>query len=225
MGIAMTKFPRPDGVIFDCDSTLSAIEGIDELATLKNCRAQVEALTNQAMNGEVLLEAVYAKRLDIISPSQKDIEKVAQQYLETITPGAPEIIQLLQKSGIQVAIISGGLRTAILPLAHHLGIADADVFAVDLQFDATGQYQRVLSSPLTTATGKCEVATQWKRQHQLQRVYMIGDGMSDVAAKGEGAADLVIGYGGVIVRDAVREASDYFLTSPSLTALLDIWES
>ncbi|MBT4147320.1 MAG: haloacid dehalogenase, partial [Gammaproteobacteria bacterium] len=46
-----------DIIFFDCDSTLSEIEGIDELAERAGCGAEMAALTNAAMNGEVSLES------------------------------------------------------------------------------------------------------------------------------------------------------------------------
>jgi phosphoserine phosphatase len=45
-------------IIFDCDSTLSTIEGIDELARWQGRTQQVAELTNRAMNGDVPLESV-----------------------------------------------------------------------------------------------------------------------------------------------------------------------
>ncbi len=52
-------------VCFDCDSTLSAIEGIEELARLRQPEvlARVEAMTTAAMNGSVPIEEVFAQRL------------------------------------------------------------------------------------------------------------------------------------------------------------------
>ncbi len=59
--------PKPyDGVVFDCDATLSALEGIDQLAALAGVADAVSALTHRAMNGEVPLEAVYGERLALI---------------------------------------------------------------------------------------------------------------------------------------------------------------
>jgi phosphoserine phosphatase len=60
----MTKeCPRFDAVCFDCDSTLTRIEGIDELARRAGCATEIAALTEAAMNGAVALEEVYARRL------------------------------------------------------------------------------------------------------------------------------------------------------------------
>lgn len=217
--LKMLKF-IPDGVVFDCDSTLSTIEGIDELAALHGCAAAVKALTDQAMNGEIPLEAVYGKRLELIRPSRADLDTIARHYLATLVPGAHELVQHLQARGIAVAIVSGGLRDALLPLAHALGIAAENVFAVPLNFDDHGQYASLPDHPLTTAQGKAQIVAQWKKARQLKQVVMIGDGMSDVAARAPDAADAVIGYGGVIVRDAVRQQADCFTTAATLIDLL-----
>ncbi len=221
--ITMKTFPLPQGIIFDCDSTLSITEGFTELANLKNCRDEVSALTHQAMNGEVPLESVYGKRLEIIRPHKDDLAYIAELYCQKITPGAKETIDRLKENGIRLAIISGGLREAILPLAEMLCIDKEDVFAVDIAFNEDGYYQRVLPNPLTTANGKREVTADWKKKHQLQSVHFVGDGMSDVAALGKDAADVMIGYGGIVARDAVRERASYFHTETDLRTLLKLW--
>lgn len=212
----------PDGIVFDCDSTLSTLEGIDELAALHDCAPAVRALTDQAMNGSIALEAVYGKRLDLIRPRRSDLADIAARYLATLVPGAQETIAALHARNIPVAIVSGGLRDAILPLAAKLGIAPEHVFAVPLHFDAQGDYAGLPEHPLTTAHGKADVVAAWKKAHGLQRVVMIGDGMSDIAARAPGAADAVIAYAGVVRRDAVCTRADLCSTDANLSALLPL---
>ena len=213
--------PKPyDGVVFDCDATLSALEGIDQLAALAGVADAVSALTHRAMNGEVPLEAVYGERLALIRPRQRDLANIAQQYLDRTVSGAKETIAALQGRGVKVAIVSGGILDAILPLAATLGIADT--FAVRLQFDENGDYTGFEPSPLTTAAGKAAIVAAWKSANHLQRVAMVGDGMSDVAARAPGAADVIIGYGGVVAREAVRQAADHYSTAADLRDLLPL---
>lgn len=215
------QFNQPaDGVIFDCDSTLSALEGIDQLAELVGVKTQVAELTEQAMNGTVPLEAVYLQRLALIRPTQQHIAQIAQQYLQHIVPGAAEIIAELHKRHIRVAIISGGLYPAILPLAEQLNIAEQDLFAVQVLFNHDGTFHSLVNSPLTTANGKAQIAGAWKAANHLNRVIMIGDGMSDVAALG--GADAVIGYGGVIAREPVRQKATIFHEEKDLRTLLPL---
>ena len=61
-------------ILFDCDSTLSAIEGIDELARVRGPQvfAEVEAMTNAAMEGKITVQDVFSRRLAIIRPPRED---------------------------------------------------------------------------------------------------------------------------------------------------------
>ena len=110
-------YPTPDGVVFDCDATLSALEGIDELAAQAGVAAEVSTLTHRAMNGDIPLEAIYGERLALIRPPRASLAAIARRYQETIVPGAREIIAALQARSIKTAIVSGGLLDAVLPLA------------------------------------------------------------------------------------------------------------
>ena len=70
-------------ICFDCDTTLSSIEGIDELARLRGPEAfaRVEALTNDAMNGLVRMEDVFGRRMDIVRPGAREVEAVGRRYV------------------------------------------------------------------------------------------------------------------------------------------------
>ncbi|MBR1375406.1 MAG: HAD-IB family phosphatase [Cardiobacteriaceae bacterium] len=218
------KLQAGDGIIFDCDSTLSTIEGIDELAALKNCRAEIAELTNQAMDGKIALEAVYSKRLEIIRPTKADLAKIAEIYCAKITAGAEEIVAKVKAQGIKIAIVSGGLRAAVLPLGEKLGFREEDIFAVDLVFDRNNNFEKVANSPLTTSAGKLEVARFWKTRENINKLVLIGDGASDLAAKGDGGADFIIGYGGVVARKQVQEKADFFTAEENLSSVLEFLE-
>ena len=119
-------------IAFDCDSTLSAIEGIDELGRSRGPEvfAAVEAMTNDAMNGKLAIEAVFGRRLEIINPRRADAEAVARRYLATVEPTAQATITILKTRGWTPIIISGGFRPLIGPLAAQLGISRIE--AVDI---------------------------------------------------------------------------------------------
>ena len=68
--------PRYRTVLLDCDSTLSAIEGIDELAV--QCREEVAALTDAAMRGLIPLEEVYGRRLELVRPTRAGLDALGQ---------------------------------------------------------------------------------------------------------------------------------------------------
>jgi len=206
-----------DVICFDCDSTLSKIEGIDELAGRVGLGEEMSRLTDAAMNGEVPLEAVYGQRLSAIRPDQASIDWLADLYIEQIVDGVKEVFETLAAPGKELHIVSGGLRQAILPLARYLGLPEAQVHAVDIYFNADGSYRDYdQSSPLARSGGKAEICRRLlKSQGSL---VMIGDGKTDMEAKQSGA--VVIGFGGVVDRAVVREQADFYCAEPSLVSIL-----
>lgn len=197
-------------MFLDCDSTLSAIEGIDELAHACGARvyAEVVALTNAAMNGEVPLDEVFSRRMELIRPAQAVCERVAARYVETITPGAAEFIAALKANGWLPVILSGGFAPLIAPLASELGIAQVE--AVPLHFDAGGNYAGYGETyPTTRNGGKNAVIREWTQATLPLRVAMLGDGVSDLETQPE--VDVFIGFGGVVVRPRVRDGAKYWI--------------
>ncbi|ATG89039.1 HAD-IB family phosphatase [Methylomonas koyamae] len=206
-----------DVVCFDCDSTLSRIEGIDELARRNGIFDEVAALTDAAMNGELALEEVYAKRLELIKPDKASIDWLAALYISELVEGVVETVAALQANAKQIHIISGGLRQAILPLAAQLGIPEQHVHAVDIEFGADGGYlDFARHSPLAVSGGKARICRRLRMQHSS--LVMVGDGKTDLEAKQAGA--YMIGFGGVVRRPLVEDQADCYVADASLTAIL-----
>lgn len=218
-GVEWTE-PVTKLVLLDCDSTLSAIEGIDELARLRGDEtfAAVEQMTRAAMEGGTPMETIFARRLELIQPTLGELETIGQKYIAQVEPTASDTVQALESMGWRVAIVSGGFTQAILPLARHLGITRVE--AVELLFDADGRYRGFdPQSPTARTRGKNEVARRLRAEWNAHRVVMVGDGASDLEVKGD--ADLVVGYGGYAVREKVRlEADAFILRLSELTTLL-----
>lgn len=214
--------PRPLSrvgvVVFDCDSTLTAIEGIDELASTR--RAEVEELTAAAMRGEVPLEAVYGRRLELIRPDRGSIARLARQYVERLVPDAAAVVAALRAEDITVRIVSGGLLPAVLAVADMLNIPRDDVAAVDIRFDAQGAYAGFdEASPLVRSRGKCDVLDAW-RDASPARMMLVGDGATD--AEAAGVADVFVAYAGVAERAAAVDAADVVIRSASLAPVLPL---
>jgi phosphoserine phosphatase SerB len=197
-------------IFFDCDSTLSSIEGIDELARAKGPEIfqQVCDLTNAAMNGEIPLHEVFPRRMEIIQPDQTTCDAVAQSYIDHIVNGVKPTIQNLRDDDWTLVIISGGFAPLIQPLADLLGITFVE--AVPLHVTAEGQYAGYGSDfPTTRNGGKSEIIREWKSAMLPKTTVMVGDGISDLETRDE--VDLFIGFGGVITRDAVKKQAECFI--------------
>ena len=214
----MRTLGRVATVVFDCDSTLSAIEGIDELAA--SHRSEVEALTAAAMRGDLPLEAVYRQRLELIRPDRGRIEELSKRYVERLVPDAVAVVAALRGEGIDVRIVSGGLLPAVRAVADALNIAWDHVAAVAVHFDTAGKYTGFdEASPLARSGGKCDVLAAW-RAEAAARTMLVGDGATD--AEAAGAVDVFVAYAGVVERAAVAAAADVVIRSRSLAPVLPL---
>ena len=213
----ISRRPHLDAVCFDCDSTLTGIEGIDELADRASCGPQIAALTEAAMSGLVPLEEVYAKRLDLVRPDRSALAWLAERYADEMVSGAAETIATLKRHGKAVYVITGGLLQAVAKFARSLGFSPEQIHAVKVYFDGVGAYQGFdTSSPLCRSDGKATICRELVAKHG--KIAMVGDGLTDLAARASGA--YVVGYGGVAYREAMRQGADFYVVTPSLTGTL-----
>lgn len=204
--------PATKLICFDCDSTLSAIEGIDELARLRgpDVLARIEAMTAEAMDGRVPIESVFGRRLEIVRPRREDAALVGRKYVETVEPTAKATVAGLIAQGWTVLILSGGFVPVIRPLADYLGVVRIE--AVELQFAEDGSYRGYEAAyPTTRSGGKPEVIARLRRELQPAVTVMVGDGMSDLETKP--VVDRFIGFGRYVVRPRVKAEAEAFITS------------
>lgn len=199
-------------IFLDCDSTLSSIEGIDELARLRGEGTFEECanMTNRAMDGEIPIEAVYGERLKLINPTREECAIIGQQYIDTMEPHVQELIAWLKANGWLPVIVSGGLTQVIEPFAKHLGIEELQ--AVDLVFKEDGTYASFKEScPTSRMGGKIEVIEAAKKTGDVDCAVMVGDGVSDLETQEN--VDLFIGYGRVVAREKVKTEAKRFIMS------------
>ena len=223
------RWPVYRHVIFDCDSTLTGIEGIDELASHPDTRQRVADLTRSAMDGKVNLETVYGERLEILQPTRGAVRALRSRYRKHVVKDAAALIQALQVLGHEVYIVSGGLFDPVREFGMHLGVAPEHIRAVEVEYDTLsgnwwqGQgpwreaYLAVQHSVLTESDGKARVIRELL-QNQTGRSLLVGDGVSDLLASRE--VDLFAGFGGVICRDRVASESKVFIQSQSIAPVL-----
>jgi phosphoserine phosphatase len=206
-------------VFFDCDSTLTRIEGIDELATKAGVADQLVPLTTAAMNGELALEEVYSRRLHVIQPTRQDLNWLSQRYQEELVDDAIEVIAKLQQLGKQVHIISGGLRQPIIEMGAVLGIKAENIHAVEISFDDSDHYAGFeQTSTLACNGGKAKVCESLAKAND--RNVLVGDGVTDLEANEVGV--IVIGFGGVVRREEVVKRAAVFVDGPGLSDVLEV---
>ena len=215
----MVERPKFAAICFDCDSTLTRIEGIDELARRSGREAEIAPLTEAAMEGALSLEDVYARRLDIVRPGREELSWLGERYIEEMVDGVRETIAALHYLGKAVYLISGGFLQPVARLGQAVDITASHVHAVEIYLDSAGDFSGFdAASPLIRGNGKAEICRELVQRHGA--VAMVGDGVTDLAARAGGA--YVIGFGGVARRQAMVEGADTFIADTNLLRTLDV---
>ena len=173
-----TRVQRYRLAVFDMDSTLIRCEVIDELARYAGVGAEVAAITDRAMAGELDFRGSYAERLALLRGLDAAmIDRVADSL--PVMEGVPELIATLRGRGVATAILSGGFTPFAERLQQRFGFDS--VFANALEIE-DGRLTGVPREPVVDAVAKKEA--------MLRLADQLGIGTSEVIAVGDGANDL-----------------------------------
>jgi phosphoserine phosphatase len=209
---------RMGAVVFDCDSTLTALEGIEVLGAQH--RAEIERLTDAAMRGDLPLELVYGHRLELAQPARAALEDLGRAYIHALVPDAREVVAALLDEDIVVRILSGGLLPAVVAVAEALGLAPGAVAAVDIRFDEQDRYAGFdNTSPLARSGGKRDVLQRWRTVLPAP-LMLVGDGATDLEARD--AVDVFVAYAGVVERPRVVAGADAVVRCSSLAPIFPL---
>ncbi len=201
-------------LIFDFDSTLVAFETLEVLAELSLAdapdaaaiRAEIAALTDQAMAGSIGFAEALERRLALLPLRREHVEALAGQAVARMAPSVARNVETLRGHADHIVIVSGGFREVIAPVARHLGVPDDRILANDLIYDDTGRVTGVdRSNPLSMDGGK---VTAIGALNLSGPVVMIGDGWTDAEVRLAGLADRFHAFCEVVRRPRVVEAAD-----------------
>lgn len=166
-------------VCFDMDSTLIQTEVIDELAELAGVGAEVKAITESAMQGEIDFNESFKKRMKLLKGLKEEVLKDVAINLP-ITKGARRLIDTLKSYGFKTAILSGGFTYFGNYLQKELGIDY--VYANQLEIKdgkLTGNYLGDIVDGNKKAEYLKEIAK--KEGLNISQTIAIGDGANDLA--------------------------------------------
>ena len=172
-------------IAFDMDSTLITIECIDEIADATGKKAEVAAITEATMRGEItdFKDSLRQRVGKLAGVTSADMQRVIEERLQ-LSPGARELVQAAKAAGLKVLLVSGGFTF----FAEHVrGLLDIDfVRANVLECDAQG----VLTGGLVEqAWGDiCDGAE--KRRTLLEVASLLGIEASQCIAVGDGSNDI-----------------------------------
>ncbi|MCZ6644667.1 MAG: phosphoserine phosphatase SerB [SAR324 cluster bacterium] len=200
-------------VVFDLDSTLIQTEIIDELAAAAGKADQVRALTRRTMEGGLDFRKSLVRRVRMLKGLPEAILEEVYQGLP-FTPGAKDLIRVLQRLGYRTAVISGGFNYFTDRIKNAFGLDYAFGNRLEIK---DGLVTGKIIEPVIDGQGKaailCDIA---RTEHiHLDQVIAIGDGANDLPMLQ--MAGLGIAFN---ARPAVQEAAEHSLSQTRLDAIL-----
>ena len=201
-------------LIFDFDSTLVRIETLEALADIAldgradaaSIQAEVAALTDRAMSGDLDFGQALRARLALLPLRREHVEMLADRILDEGTPSVRRNLKFFNDHADQIVILSGGFREIIAPIAQRLGVSPDRVLCNDLTYDANGRVTGVDdANPLSQGNGKPEVI---RGLGLAGPIVMVGDGWNDAEVKLKGAADRFYAFTEIARRERVVDVAD-----------------
>ncbi len=200
-------------VVMDVDSTLIQDEVIELLAEHAGRAAEVAAVTESAMLGELdFAQSLHARVATLAGLPVSVLDEVRDAV--RLSPGARTLVRTLKRLGFTVGVVSGGFVEVVEPIAHELGIDHVRANRLEVVDGVlTG---RVVGAVVDRA-GKAAALREFAALEglPLARTVAIGDGANDLdmlAAAGLGVA--------FNAKPMVRRQADTSLTVPYLDAVL-----
>ncbi|HET7763576.1 MAG TPA: phosphoserine phosphatase SerB, partial [Burkholderiales bacterium] len=203
-------------LVMDMDSTLITIETIDELADLVGRKAEVAAVTGQAMRGEIEYDESLRRRVAVL----KGLPESALEQLYTervkLSPGADRLIAGVKKAGLKILLVSGGFTHVTDRLKTRLGF---DYVRANTLVVKNGRFTGELEGRIVNADGKREALLSARDELRATReqIIAIGDGANDLKFMSE--AGISIAYH---AKPVVREKASYYFDYVGLDGLLNL---
>jgi len=200
-------------IVMDVDSTLIQGEVIELLAAHSGHRAEVAAVTERAMRGELDFEESLRARVELLAGIPASALDDVYDAL-VLAPGARTLIRILRRLGYRFALVSGGFNQINDRLAEELGIHYARANELEIVDGVlTG---RIVGEVLDRA-GKAEALRYFAGEVgvPVESVVAIGDGANDLDMLE--IAGLGIAYN---AKGLVQEAADTTMNVPYLDAIM-----
>jgi phosphoserine phosphatase len=212
-------------IAFDMDSTLINIECVDEIADVVDRKAEVSAITEAAMRGEITdYKASLRKRVALLrGVTVADLEQVYTERLR-LNPGAAELVAACKNAGLKVLLVSGGFTFFTDRVRDQLGIDFTRSNMLEIESGPNcGQLTgRMVDQPWGDICDGAE-----KRKMLLETCASLGISPTQAIAMGDGANDLpMMGEAGLSVayhaKPTVREQAMVAINEGGLNRLLEV---
>ena len=204
-------------LVMDMDSTLISIETIDELADLVGRKAEVAAVTAQAMRGEIEYDESIRRRVAVLKGLPESA--LEQSYTERVrlSPGAERMIAGVKKAGLKILLVSGGFTHVTERLKTRLGL---DYVRSNTLGVKNGKFTGELEGRIVNADGKREALLSARDQIRAakEQIIAIGDGANDLKFMGESGVSIAYR-----AKPVVREKATYCFDYVGLDGVLNLY--
>jgi len=201
-------------LVADMDSTIINVECLDELADFAGLKAEISAITERAMRGELAFEGALRERVAMLKGLPVTALQAAYDERVRLNPGARTLVRTMAANGARCVLVSGGFsfftsRVAQAALFHgHRG---------NSLLEADGVLSGLVGDPILGREAKLAALTEEAsaRQIPLSETLAVGDGANDLAMIE--AAGLGVAYR---AKPVVAARADARVDHADLTALL-----
>ncbi len=197
-------------IIADMDSTMIQCECIDELADYAGLKAQVAAVTEAAMRGELDFEAALDARVALLAGMDAAVIDQCRRERVRLTAGATSLVRTMAAHGAHSILISGGFTAFARPVATEIGFAEVHANTLLVE---NGKLTGRVARPIVDAAAKR--ATLLGAGIDLAATLAVGDGANDIPMIE--AAGLGIAYH---AKPKAAAAADAAVRHGDLTVLL-----
>lgn len=210
-------------IAFDMDSTLINIECVDEIADAVGRKAEVAAITEAAMRGEITdYKESLRRRVALLEGVSVDsMEDVYHERLR-LNPGAAELVQACKAAGLKVLLVSGGFTFFTDRVRDELGIDYTRSNVLEVKNGLlTG---RMLDQPwgdICDGAEKCKMLLQTCEMLDIEprQAIAMGDGANDLPMMG--VAGLSVAYH---AKPTVRDRAMVAINEGGLDRLLELFK-
>jgi phosphoserine phosphatase len=201
-------------LLADMDSTMIGQECIDELADYAGLKAEVSAITERAMRGEIAFEPALRERVALLKnlPIRIVDEIIADRI--TLTPGGRTLVSTMRSNGAYACLVSGGFTLFTGPIAARIGFNEHRANRLIVGGE---RLAGLVEEPILGRQAKLAALIELRERLRLgpDETMAVGDGANDLAMLGE--AGLGIAYH---AKPAVAAAAHARIVHTDLTALL-----
>ncbi len=204
-------------VAMDMDSTLIAIECIDEIADMQGLKPQVAAITEAAMRGEIDFAESLRRRVALLEGlDEHALQRVYDERLQ-LSPGAEIMLDKLKQLGVKTLLVSGGFIFFTERLKARLGLDYAHANTLEI---ANGKLTGKVQGKIFDAQGKADWLVKIREELKLKpaQVIAMGDGANDLKMLAQ--AGVSIAYH---AKPVVREQAGYALNFVGLDGLVNLF--